>query len=327
MNRARLKISKTLILILLFVASMLGLFLFSLSTSPVLNFSIPFSSDKAFDQNIFWTLRYPRTVLAFLVGGALAVSGLSFQAFFKNPLADPYLIGVSGGAAVGLAIAVAFKLPYLYMPAASFASALVVIFFLYKLASHKGVLNTYELLLLGVVLNAFAFALIMAMNLFLSFQQSQQILYMLLGYIPIPTFSLLVLTAVLILTSTLFLMFRTKQLNVMALGEEKAVSLGLDLESEKRILFIINSVLVGASVCLCGMIGFVGLVVPHMARRVIGADHRFSMPMAFLLGGLLLSFCQMAISWLPETLPVGVMTAFVGAPLFYFILRKRRRLT
>ena len=297
-------------------------------TRPIIVPSLLWTAPHNLDATLFWTLRLPRQILAVLIGAALSLSGVSFQSILRNPLADPYILGVSGGAALGYVLAVALGLPLFLQPIAGFALALTSLLGLYRLASSEGVLATLNLLLIGVIFNSFSFAIILVINALANFGQAHQILNLLLGSLDSYAWPRVALMAIFTLVSGAILFSRADRLNALSLGDEDAFHLGVNVEREKRLVFILTSLLVGASVSLCGLIGFVGLFVPHLTRLIVGADHRRLLPAAALFGGLFLSMsdflaCHL-LSWdtLHTTLPVGVITALIGAPVFVWMVRK-----
>lgn len=313
-------------LILLALILPLGL---SLWSSPLISWSA-LQSDPL-TQQIFWDLRLPRYVLAFLVGGSLAIAGASFQSLLKNPLADPYILGVSGGAALGYVLAVIAGLPFVLYPVFGFITALLTLFLIYRLALTNGVLITLNLLLTGIVLNSFSFALILMLNAIASTHQAQQILFLLLGSVESLAWSKLLILTVCVAPATLILIWRANAMNLLSLGEEEAFHMGVNLKKEKTLIFVITSILVGASVSLCGLIGFVGLFVPHFLRLLFKADHRVLLPVCFFGGGLFLTLAEFLASelfkWetLQTKLPVGVITALIGAPLFFVLLKRNSK--
>lgn len=296
---------------------------------PMLDWLGIFNNTAPADAFILWHLRLPRTLLAFIVGAALSISGTTFQALLKNPLADPYILGVSGGAALGYVIAIACGVPFALTPLFGFAAALASLTTLYVLAGGlRGGIDSVRLLLTGVVFNSFSFALVLLVNAVVAFGQSQQILYLLLGSIePIGWGQLAALTLFTAI-AVIVLVTRADRLNLMALGDIEAFHLGVDVVREKKIIFVATSLLVGAAVSTCGLIGFVGLFVPHLARFWVGADHRRLLPVCALGGGSFLALADFiaghVFMWesLQTRLPVGVVTAFIGAPAFAYLMRR-----
>ena len=271
-------------------------------------------------------LRVPRALLAFLVGGSLAVTGAVLQALVRNPLADPYLLGLSGGAGLGAVTAIALGLGGAWgVPAAAAVGALVAILLVYRLAVVAGsVLDTRVLLLAGVVVGSFASALVGAI-LALSPAEGLRsaLLWLLGGFDGASWRALAVFTAYAALP--LALLYReSRMLDLLALGEEPARFLGADVEPLKRRLYLASSLLTAAAVAVSGIIGFVGLVVPHAVRMLWGSTHGALLPSAFLLGGALLAGADAVARTVvaPLSLPVGVVTAIVGVPVFAVLIRR-----
>ncbi len=278
---------------------------------------------------IIWTLRVPRVLLAFAVGAGLGLTGTALQALVRNPLADPYLLGLSGGAglaAVG-AIAVGANSPWA-VPAAAWGGALAAVALVYRLAVVAGRrLDPRILLLAGVVVSAFTGAVMSALLTLVPAPQLRNAFLWLLGGFSAASWQALAVFAVYGLAPAALLGFRARQLDLLALGEEPAQYLGLDLERTKREVYFAGSLLTAAAVAVCGVIGFVGLVVPHAMRRVVGPLHGRLIPAVCLTsGGFLVLADALARSVVrPLELPVGVVTATIGVPLFALLLRRSLR--
>lgn len=271
-------------------------------------------------------LRLPRALMAFLVGGGLAVTGAVLQALVRNPLADPYLLGLSGGAGLGAVLAIAVGLQGAWaIPAAAAVGALAAIVLVYRLAVVAGaVLDTRVLLLAGVVVSAFASALVGAIMALSPAEQLRNALLWLLGGFDGASWQTL-RVFVAYAAVPLFVLYRaSRPLDLLSLGEEPARFLGADVEPLKRTLYVAASLLTAAAVAVSGIIGFVGLVVPHAIRLLWGHTHRSLLPAAFLLGGILLVGADAVArtAFAPLTLPVGVVTAVLGVPVFAVLLRR-----
>ncbi len=284
-------------------------------------------------------VRLPRALLAFLTGGILALSGAVFQAVLRNPLADPYVVGVSGGAALGATIALALGLSAapLALPfglalgpvfLASFAGASLATFLLYLFASRRGALRTTHLLLMGVVFNFFASAMIMVIKTLVSPTKAQEILFWLMGTVSHPPGppSALALPAALVLAGLAILWSQARALNALSLGSRFAYDVGVDPARIRRLAFLVGSALVAVAVSTTGFIGFVGLVVPHALRLAAGPDHRLLVPASFLGGGVFLLLADLLVRFtfplFGTQLPVGALTALVGGPLFILLLSR-----
>jgi iron complex transport system permease protein len=275
------------------------------------------------DDSVLLYARLPRVIFAAVVGAALAISGAVFQAVLRNPLADPFILGVSGGAALGGSLMLA-------VPAASFAGALASLALILTVSRWLpgGRLSTYVLLLTGVVFNAFASAVIMFLKAILSAQKAQELLFYLMGTLSVegtPILETLALSGTILLCCVVLVAF-ARELNLLSLGEDEARALGVNVENTRRWVVIVASLGVAVSVAYTGLIGFVGLVVPHGVRLIVGPDHRLLLPMCALVGGSFLVTCdliaRLAFSVLGTSLPVGVVTACIGAPLFIYFLRR-----
>ncbi len=268
------------------------------------------------------SLRLPRVALAALVGGCLAVAGAALQALLKNPLADPFLLGTSGGAATGAAFAALAGASPLLSPGAAFAGAVASAVGVAALARRGGRLDLQRLLLAGLIANAFFSALLLAIFSVASGEAARTMLFWMMGSLaeasPARTLSLLPYAA----AGTAALLLSASRLNLFAVGEENAAALGVDTERSKRVVFLAASLLTGAAVAFAGVIGFVGLLVPHAVRAVIGNDQRVLLPISGLSGAALLVAADAAARALfaPAELPIGAVTAALGAPLFAYLL-------
>jgi len=281
------------------------------------------------DRVILFDTRVPRVLLAAVVGAALATAGVALQGLLRNPLAEPHLIGVSGGAALGAVVAILLGgrsafIETSVLPLAAAGGALVSVAVIYRLAMVRGRLQPYVLLLAGVVYNAFAGALIMFANSIADFYAAHGLLFWLMGSLATQSYRLVGAIAVYSALGVLFLLLQTRQLNVLSLGEEGALQLGVDVDRTRRVTFIASSLLVGAVVSVAGMIGFVGLIVPHVMRLLLGADHRLLMPASLLAGATFLIWADtVARTALGVVeLPVGVVTALCGGPFFVYLLKR-----
>jgi len=279
---------------------------------------------------ILFRARIPRVLLAAIVGGALATAGAALQALLRNPLADPHLLGVSGGAALAGVCALVLR-PVVgqtvTVPAAAFAGALVSMWIVFRLARVAGRLETYTLLLIGVIYNAFTSALLMFVNSIVDFYQAHGVLFWLMGSLANRDYGVVAALALYTLAGLGALMLRARDLDCLTLGDDRAAELGVAVDRARTIIFVAASLLVGAVVSVSGMIGFVGLVVPHVVRLAVGADHRVLLPATYLAGAIFLVWADTAArTALGATeIPVGVVTALFGAPFFAWLLRRERR--
>ena len=273
-------------------------------------------------------VRWPRVALASLVGASLAVAGVLFQALLRNPLADPYVLGVSGGAAVGGIAAMTFGaslgLGAAAVPFAAFAGAILATVLLYAVAGSRGFVSATNLLLTGVVFNAFASAAIVFLASLAGLTEGASIFLWLIGSLSSARGDLMLWVALFLVGGLAVSLPAARGLNLLALGEESAQQLGVDVGRQQRILLVASSLLVGAAVSVAGLVGFVGLIVPHLLRLLLGPDHRLLLPAAALAGAGFLLVCDTAARTLlgGRELPVGALTALAGGPLFLYLLRR-----
>ncbi len=283
------------------------------------------------DAVILFRTRVPRVLLAAVVGGALATAGAALQALLRNPLADPHLLGVSSGAALAGVCAIVLQ-PVLLgrtvvVPAAAFGGALASMAIVVGASRVGGRLDSYTLLLVGVIYNAFAGALLMFINSIVDFYQAHGVLFWLMGSLSGGDYSVVAALLLYTLAGLAALVVRARDLDCLSLGDDRAAELGVDVERARLVVFVAASLLVGAVVSVSGMIGFVGLIVPHLVRMLIGADHRLLLPASYL-GGAIFLVCADTIARTAlggSEIPVGVVTALCGAPFFTYLLRRERR--
>jgi iron complex transport system permease protein len=272
---------------------------------------------------ILLELRLPRAVLAFLVGASLAASGVCFQGLFRNPLADPFVVGVSGGAALGAVASIVLGL--VSATAAAFAGALGAAFLAYELARVRGRVRVESLLLSGSALGAFSGALVSVLLLWGRSNWNEVITWLMgnLGQ-PDPWYRVKIVAPCLA-ASLAVMAVHARELNLLLLGEETASQLGVEAERVKRVLLAAGSIAAAGAVATCGMIAFVGLIVPHIARRLVGPDHRTLLPVTVLAGGALLALADVISRVVSpgSPLPIGAVTALGGAPFFIVLLRRR----
>ena len=280
--------------------------------------------------DIVLRIRLPRVVLAVLVGASLAVSGVLFQALLRNPLADPFVLGISGGAALGailvLSLGGAVGLGYAAVPPAAFAGSVCATLLLYAVAGIRGRVSATHLLLTGVVFNAFASAAIVFLASTSGLMEGAGIFLWLIGSLAASRVDVAGWVAVFLAVGLACAVPLARTLNLLTLGEESAQQLGVDVERQKRILLLATSLMVGAAVSVAGLIGFVGLIIPHLLRLLLGPDHRLLVPAAALGGAAFLVVCDAAARTLlgGRELPVGAITALAGGPLFLYLLRRHQ---
>ncbi len=272
---------------------------------------------------ILLQLRLPRVILAITVGASLAVTGAVFQAVFRNPLAEPYILGISSGGTVGTLIAFGLGLT-LFAPILSFIGSLSVMAFVYLIGRRRGQLETTTLLLAGVMVGAFFNALILLL-MSLYNQELRSAYLWLLGNLGSTDTTSIGIAVAAVAIGTLFFLTQARYYNVFATGEAVARQLGINVRRLKISSYIAASVMVGVVVSVSGVIGFVGLIIPHICRRLFGPDHRIIFPASFLTGGIFLVLADLLSRTViaPTEIPVGAVTALLGAPFFISLLHKK----
>jgi len=281
---------------------------------------------------ILFQIRLPRVFLGVLVGASLAVVGAALQALFRNPLADPFTLGVSGGGALGASVAIALGagasiagVPVVFV--AAFLGAGAAVFVVYRLASSGTIVLPGALLLAGVVLNLIAAAGVLVIQYLADYTRALQILRWMIGSLDVVGFGLVWRVALFVLPGVVMLLFAARDLHLLAVDEETAASLGVDVRRVERIVYAASSMIVGATVAVAGPIGFVGLIVPHAVRVLFGEDLRLVLPCSLLLGASFLVLADTVARTLlgGGELPVGAVTALAGGPTFLWLLRRRQR--
>ncbi len=295
---------------------------------------------KLLPRSVSWTethetivlrLRLPRTLLAGLVGAALALAGAGFQAISRNPLADPYVLGVSSGAAFGVVMGVLTGLGagtgILLLPLFGFAGALVAAVVVYGIASIDGRLPVHTLLLAGVVVSLFFASAIMLASALIQAEELQGMVFYLMGNLRVVSYPMIGTVVGCLLIGVVLIYGQVLPLNLLSAGEEAAAQLGAEPERVKRIVFVACSLVTGAAVSASGSIAFVGLMVPHAVRLCLGPDNRLVIPASLLGGAIFMILADIVARTVaaPMEIPVGVITAFLGAPFFAYLLRSRYR--
>ena len=286
----------------------------------------------AIATNIVWKIRMPRVVLAGLVGASLAIAGAAFQGLLKNPLADPYTLGVSSGASVGAVATLFFgiSVPFLgiyTLPVFSMIGALVTMLLVITFAKLVDrAMKMETIILTGIIFSSFLGSVISLM-IALTGEELRQIIGWLLGSVSMRGWSFVQMALPFVIIGTLLLWLNRRELNAMLFGEERAKHLGVNVKQRKMMILIGGSMLTGTAVAVSGTIGFVGLVVPHMTRLLFGSDNRHVLPLSFINGAALLIICDLVSRTIisPTELPIGVITAFIGAPVFAFIFFRQRK--
>ncbi len=305
--------------VLLLAAGAVSLFLGSVSISP----------GELLKSEIFWQIRFPRVVLAALIGLLLSLSGVILQGILRNPLADPYILGISAGGAVGAAAAIAAGLQVVILgmspvPLLAFVFSLLAVLVVYKLSQVAGKTSPETLILSGVALSAFC-AAILSLIIILG-GNLQAIYFWLLGSLSSASWTNVLTVVPYALIGAAVAYFFSKELNALLLGEEMAQTLGVDVEKSRLLLIATSSLMTAAAVSVSGLIGFVGLIVPHWIRLLIGPNHRFLIPVAALAGMILMVLADTLSRTIlsPIEIPIGIVMALVGAPFFLYLLRRRR---
>ncbi|MDI6902228.1 MAG: iron chelate uptake ABC transporter family permease subunit [Methanocellales archaeon] len=281
------------------------------------------------EDTIIFQIRLPRIILGVFVGAALGVAGATMQGLFKNPMADPYIIGISSGAALGATFAIAFGLNLLgihTIPLMAFIFAVGAIFLVYNIASVGGKLPVGTLLLAGIAVSLFLSA-ITSFMMYISGEKLHGIVFWLMGGLWARSWDHVWMAVPWICLGSAIIYIFARDLNVMLLGEEPAQHLGIEVEILKKIMMVSASLIAAAAVAVSGIIGFVGLIIPHIMRILVGPDHRILLPGSALVGGIFLVWADTLARTIiaPTELPVGIITALFGGPFFIYLLRKRKR--
>ena len=276
-------------------------------------------------NTIIWQIRFPRVLLAALVGAALSLGGLVFQALLRNPLAEPYILGISGGSAIG-AIA-GILMGFSRFPGVSlmaFTGSIVTLLLILAMSSGQTILKKDALLLSGVMVNAFCAAVIMFLVSMTQDSRLHNIIFWLMGDLSMVDMKHVGILAATLLPCFVLVFWLSNPMNLLLLGKEMAQSLGVNIKAVTFTLLVATSFMISATVSYCGLVGFVGLVMPHMLRLVFGPDHRVLVPACVFAGGTYMVFCDLLARTLPRQgeMPAGVITAMVGAPLFIYLLKR-----
>lgn len=296
----------------------------------IINNILEHNSSPTKTELIILKIRLPRVLLALTVGAALAVAGVVMQGLFKNPMADPYIIGISSGAALGASTSIVLGLTFLgsyTLSFTAFVGAVLAVFLVYNIARVGGSVPVGTLLLSGIALTSFMSA-ITALLTYLAGEKIHQIIFWLMGGLWNASWIQVKIALPLTLAGTLVIYTFSKDLNVMLLGEESAKHIGIDTNSLRKILLITTSLITGVAVSVSGIIGFVGLIIPHVVRILTGPDHRILIPASALTGAIFLictdTLARTVIA--PTEVPVGIITALFGAPFFIYLLRKKKKM-
>lgn len=277
--------------------------------------------------SIIWHIRFPRVVLAALVGATLSIGGLVFQALLRNPLAEPYILGISGGSAVGAITGILMGISrFPGVSLTSFAGSVATLFLIIVISSGPTILKKHSLLLSGVMVNAFCSAIIMFLLSIAQDSRLHNILFWLMGDLSLSEIKGVMILAATLLPCFVLIFLLSNSMNLLLMGKDLARTTGVNIKAVSITLLVITSLMVSATVSHCGLIGFVGLVMPHLLRLIFGPDHRVLVPACILGGGAYMVFCDLLARVLPAQgeMPSGVITAMIGAPLFIFLLKRTR---
>ncbi|MGM7635147.1 FecCD family ABC transporter permease [Bacillus sp. Hm123] len=284
---------------------------------------------SAAQENIVWNLRFPRVILAVIAGAGLAINGTSVQALVRNSLADPYILGVSSGASVGATLVIIFGAFSIFgqyaLITAAFIGSLLSIILVYFLAQVGGKISTVRLLLAGIAISMVLSAITSFIVISAPKEEGiRDAMFWMMGslagakweYIPIP--------ALVICLGFLFLWSQYRALNILLMGEEAAVTLGVNVETFRKVLIVTTALMTGVLVSVCGSIGFLGLMVPHIVRLMVGSDHQKVLPISALIGAIFLVWADIVAKQViaPEEMPIGIVTALCGGPFFLWMLRR-----
>lgn len=279
-------------------------------------------------QAIIWRIRFPRALLAALVGAALSAGGLVFQALLRNPLAEPYILGISGGSAIGAIIGIILGFSrFPGVTGMAFAGSMGTLVLVILLSSGQSILKKDSLLLAGVMVNAFCAAVIMFLVSMTQDSRLHNILFWLMGDLTMSDLKQIGILAAILIPGFILIFCLSHAMNLLLMGREMAMSTGLQIKTITFMLLVTTSLMIGATVSQCGLIGFVGLVIPHLLRMMLGPDHRILVPACVLGGGAYMVICDLLARTLPQQgeMPAGVITALIGAPLFIGLLKRSGR--
>ena len=291
-------------------------------------FSILQRGNDSMEYTILSQIRFPRILLGIAVGGSLSLSGILLQGVYRNPLVEPYTLGISGGASLGVAFAIVFGLHQLIgsfvLPMAGFAGSFLIIFLVYTISSRSGRINIQSMLLTGVMVSFIASSAMMLLMATTSSENLHGIIFWIMGSLDEPDMSLIYITLILAVCSLAASYLFVQPLNALRLGEEKAKHLGINTDTAIKLLFLMASLLAGVSVAVAGVIGFVGLIIPHLMRILVGSDYRILLISSFLSGAIFLVISDVIARTIisPNELPIGVITGIVGGIVFLLMMSR-----
>ena len=271
-------------------------------------------------------LRLLRILLGIVAGSGLAVSGIVLQAILRNSLAEPYLLGTSSGAGLGAVIAIMIGISGIHLPLAAFIGAILSIILVYNLAKQNNRIPEQSLILSGVIVSVALSAIIVFLISISGNEALHGITWWLWGSLQVYDFKLLFIVSLIVFFGVAVIYIFSQDLNAISVGEEEAIHLGIDIEFVKKILILITSLITASLVCICGIIGFVGLIIPHMMRLIVGPNHKILIPSTCLAAAIFMVVCDTISRTLlpPLEIPIGVITAIFGAPTFIFLLKRKQ---
>ncbi len=289
--------------------------------------NIPFDQLLLKENQPIVNLRIMRILVAIVAGSGLAVSGIVLQAILRNSLAEPYLLGTSSGAGLGAVIAIIIGASGLYLPLAAFIGAILSIILVYNIARQNNKIPEQSLILSGVIISVALSAIMVFLISISSNEVLHSITWWLWGNLQVYDVGLLITAGIIVFSGIIAIYIFSQDLNAISLGEEEAIHLGIDVEATKKILILITSIIISSVVCICGIIGFVGLMIPHMMRLVVGPNHRVLIPATCLAAAVFMVACDILARTIfpPLEIPIGVITAILGAPTFIFLLKRSQR--
>ena len=327
-NKKKSAVVFALLLLILIIIAAASLLIGSKNTSPA-DLLRALIGKSGSDYNILFDIRLPRILIGFAVGGGLSLAGAIVQGIFRNPLVEPYTLGISGGATLGVCLnlltGVGTSFSFLAMPLFGFLGAFTVILVLYTLSVKKGVIKMNGLLLTGVMISYISTSILMLIIALSKAEEIHRIMFWIMGSLEETNWLLIWVTMGVSIAGLIISYFYCVDLNALSMGEEGAAHLGINVEKTKRIYFIITSLLTGFAVSVAGVIAFIGLIVPHFLRMIIGGDYRMLLVASYLAGAAFLIFCdtvaRTALS--PVELPVGVITGIIGGSFLVYTLTRR----
>jgi len=281
-------------------------------------------------MHIVWHIRFPRVISAAFVGAGLSLVGVVIQAIVLNPLGSPYTLGISSGASVGavaiIVLGMFWGVSSHFIPVGAFAGSIIAFVLVFFMAGRKGNFQSQRLILSGVAISYFFSAVCSFFTIIAEHRAAQQIVFWLLGGLSGVKWQDLWLVSTVVILGIFFLIFQYRSLNLLLMGEETAITLGLDVNSFRKKMFLITSLITGAIVSLCGVIGFIGLILPHICRLLVGSDHKKVIPLSCYCGAIFLIWVDVAARTIlaPSEVPIGIITAICGVPFFIWLIQTKK---